>query len=207
MKSFPSSTSSLSSSPDISTVQLLQLRSKEGHVLRVSFNAARISCLVQETYLDEQGHWNTNTTIQDSDPNSSILMDIPRIQFHILHLIIQFMEHYEQEPMIPIRSIPFLQGPSSSSSSSSGTLLEPFVTQDWYRSFIPKDKDTLFSLVAAANFMAIQPLLDLLTLSISFTLMNQPSTEDIRQYLNLPKMTREEEEKAKVEYPWIFTFD
>jgi hypothetical protein len=168
----------------------VNLRSKEGQVLSVSLQAARISGLVKETFLDEGG--NLPTTL---DPDC--IMDLHRISHKSLELVIQFMQHYVEDPMILISS-PFQQSQSS---------LEELVSQDWYRTFIPSnDKHTLFQLLATANFMAIQPLLDLLTLYISFQLMGQ-STEEIRQYLNLPKLTPEEEERARREYPWIFTLD
>ena len=84
--------------------------------------------------------------------------------------------------------------------------MDTLVPQSWYREFIPTDTANSFQLVAAANFMAIQPLLDLMTLYITLNIMGK-SVEDIRQYLRLPKLSSEEEEKARKEFPWIFALD
>ena len=78
--------------------------------------------------------------------------------------------------------------------------------QDWCRNFVAQenlDDDTLFDLLTAANYMGIKPLLDLACLKITFKL-NGKDAEEIRQILNLPKMTPEEEARAREEHRWIF---
>ena len=78
------------------------------------------------------------------------------------------------------------------------------VKQEWYQNFLKGiDQPMLFDLVTAANFMSIQPLLDLTCLKVSCQLMGK-SSEEIRQILNIPKLTQEEEEAARRDHGWIF---
>eukprot|EP00957_Ditylum_brightwellii_P022871 1726245-Ditylum_brightwellii.AAC.1 len=60
-------------------------------------------------------------------------------------------------------------------------------TQEFYRDFVTMDQPLLFQLVQAANFMNIQPLLDLACLQV------------VNILINIPKMTPEEEEKVRRE--------
>jgi len=48
-----------------------------------------------------------------------------------------------------------------------------------------------------------EPLLDLTCLQVSCQLMGK-SAEEIRVILNIPKLTPEEEAKARLEHRWIF---
>jgi len=76
----------------------------------------------------------------------------------------------------------------------------------WYRDFVSDEycsQNMLFDLLSAANYMGIKPLLDLACLKVTFQL-NGKSAEDIRKILNLPKMTAQEEAKAREAHPWIF---
>ena len=49
----------------------------------------------------------------------------------------------------------------------------------------------------------IEPLLDLTCLKVSNLLMGK-SADEIRTILNIPQMTKEEEEDARREHRWIF---
>lgn len=48
-----------------------------------------------------------------------------------------------------------------------------------------------------------EPLLDITCLKVSCQLMGK-SAEEIRQILNIPKLTAEEEEAARRDHRWIF---
>ena len=52
-------------------------------------------------------------------------------------------------------------------------------------------------------FIVSEPLLDLTCLQVSCQLMGK-SAEEIRVILNIPKLTAEEEAKARTEHRWIF---
>jgi len=53
------------------------------------------------------------------------------------------------------------------------------------------------------SFHSVEPLLDLTCLQVSCSLMGK-SAEEIRVILNIPKMTPEEEARARQEHRWIF---
>ena len=161
----------------------VSLRSKEGTLFHVSMEAVCISQLIRETLLDEHG-----------PDNIGCVIELTRISNTCLEQVVQFMEHYAKEPMIPI-STPIEQ-----------LTLDTLVPQEWYRTFISSDTNSTFQIVAAANFMAIQPLLDLVTLYISLNIMGK-SAEDIRIYLKLPTLSKEEEELARRDFPWILLLD
>ena len=70
--------------------------------------------------------------------------------------------------------------------------------------FSPVDnRPMIFDLLTAANFMGIKPLLDLACLSVTFELSGK-NAEEIREILNIPELTPEEEASARDEHRWIF---
>ena len=78
--------------------------------------------------------------------------------------------------------------------------------QKWYQEFVADEnmsQEMLFELLTAANYMGIKALLDLACLKVTFQL-NGKSAEEIRQILNLPELTPEEEAQAREEHRWIF---
>lgn len=80
------------------------------------------------------------------------------------------------------------------------------MSQEWYRNFVSDtnmNKDMLFEVLTAANYMGIKPLLDLACLKVTFHL-NGKNAEEIRNILRLPELTPEEEARAREEHRWIF---
>lgn len=78
------------------------------------------------------------------------------------------------------------------------------MSQEWYRNFVSNmDRDMIFEILGAANYMNIKPLLDLACLRVTFELTGK-TAEEIRLYLNLPELSPEEEAKAREEHAWIF---
>lgn len=80
------------------------------------------------------------------------------------------------------------------------------MTVPWYQDFVDDENMTrnmLFSLLTAANYMGIKPLLDLACLKVTFQL-NGKNSEEIREILMLPELTPEEEARAREEHRWIF---
>jgi len=81
--------------------------------------------------------------------------------------------------------------------------------QQWYNDFVSMEymsQATLFDLLTAANYMGIKQLLDLACLKVTFELAGK-NAEEIRQILNWPEMTPEEEARAREEHRWIFEDD
>mmetsp|Transcript_5041 Transcript_5041/g.7285 ORF Transcript_5041/g.7285 Transcript_5041/m.7285 type:complete len:169 (-) Transcript_5041:254-760(-) len=158
--------------------EIVILRSKDGREFTLSAEAARLSTVVDEAY-------------NDGDEVDAV--DILRVSADTLEQVVQFLEYHHQ--MEAMNEIP---------TPLNGTNFAEIVSQSWYRSFMEgKDRETVFDLLTAANYMGIKPLLDLTCLKVTFELTGK-NAEEIREILNLPVLTPEEEATARQEHKWIF---
>ena len=92
-----------------------------------------------------------------------------RINSKVLSIVIEFMQHYYIEPMMTIQK----------------PLITPHiadVVQGWYASFIEnvKNKDMLYDIINAANYMHIQPLIDLSCAMVAL-IIKEKSISEIHQ--------------------------
>jgi S-phase kinase-associated protein 1 len=72
----------------------------------------------------------------------------------------------------------------------------------WDKEFCTVDKDTLFELILAANFLDIKPLLDVTCKTVA-NMIKGKSPEEIRKTFNIKNdFTPEEEEKVRKENEW-----
>ncbi len=149
----------------------------------------------------------SNATFDSECKPPSTLIPLANVRSDCLAHVVKFMKHHAVEPLHPIKLHPH---PNSSGPSVSNTSLirdgaiDDIITQEWYRRFIKEmSKEMVFQIVNAANYMDIPSLLNLSCLKVSVDLMDK-SAEDIRKVLNLPKMTEEEERRARDEHSWIF---
>lgn len=155
--------------------EMITLVSKEGDEIHIDAKVAKLSELI-------------STTLEEGDDT----VHIPRVSSTCLRKVIQFLEHYKVQTM---KEIPTPLG---------GTSFNEIVEQVWYQDYVEnEDREMLFDLVTAANYMGIKPLLDLACLKVTFELTGK-NAEEIRVILNLPRLTPEEEEKARQEHKWIF---
>ena len=99
--------------------------------------------------------------------------DIPlfNVNDKCLTKIIEFMKYYHNDKMNNIEK------PLRSSNLKD-------IIQDWYAEFINIDEDFLFSLINAANYMDIQPLLNLGCAKVASLIKNK-TPEEIRNIFNL----------------------
>eukprot|EP00956_Cyclotella_meneghiniana_P042714 scaffold249306_cov73-Cyclotella_meneghiniana.AAC.1 len=129
----------------------------------------------------------SDATEKFSESESTPPVEILKVESECLAKVVEFLNHYEKEPLEEIKT------------PLADNTFEGVVKQDWYRDFVAVDNPMLFDLVTAANFMAIQPLLDLTCLQVSCQLMGK-SAEEIRNILNIPQMTEAEEKEARREH-------
>jgi S-phase kinase-associated protein 1 len=153
------------------------LRSKDGREYQLSAAAANLSDFVKEAF---------------SDGDGTVEVDVLRVHSDTLGEVVKFLNHYQKEAMneipTPLNGNSFLE----------------IVTQVWYRNFVAdKTRVQIFDMLTAANYMGIKPLLDLSCLKVAFELTGK-SAEEIREILNLPIMTPEQEAEARQEHKWIF---
>lgn len=178
--------------------RIIRLRSAEGDSYELPYEAAVLSVLVKNTIdvedSDDDGDYNNDGEDAENDASEEMYeIDIPKVGTNCLAHVVKFLKHHATEPMHE------LQTPLN------GTDIDTILaSQPWYRNFISDmDRPMVFRLVQAANYMEIQPLLDIACLRVSTELVGK-SAEEIRIILNLPKMTPEEEEEARKKHPWIF---
>jgi S-phase kinase-associated protein 1 len=115
---------------------------------------------------------------------------LPNVSADVLGKVIEYCKHYQEEEM---RSI---QTPLKSNK------LEELV-QEWYAEFVKVDKNLLFDLVAAANFMDIKPLLDLTCLAVSIMIKGK-SAPELRQMFNISSdYTAEEQAQINRDNRWV----
>ena len=171
---------------------MISIESSDGALFQVNLAEASISQLVCDAFYmnEEEEEDNRNDDLSKCHTTPVQLINV---QSECLQKIVTFMKHYAKEPMNDI-PIPLKEGSFSD-----------IVQQEWYRSFVQGiDSSMLFQLVTAADYMDIQPLLSLACLRVSSDLMGK-SSEQIRDILNIPKLTPEEETKAREEHSWMFT--
>lgn len=149
--------------------------SKEGDAYEVSFSVAKLSKLVEESV--------------DDDSESISDIPLPNVKGVVLAKVIDYCQHYVEEPMNEI------QTPLPS------TKLDGIV-QKWYCDYVKIENVLLFELVTAANYMNIQPLLDLTCLAVSIMIKGK-SADEIRRIFNISNdFTPEEEAQVREENKW-----
>ena len=120
----------------------------------------------------------------DEDDETPTTIPLPNVSSDVLHKVISFCDHHQTEPMTPITT------PLRSD------VLKDLV-QEWYASFVDVNKEMLFGLVAAANYLDIKQLLDLTCLAVSI-LIKGKSAQELRDMFNI-SAELSEEERAQIQ--------
>lgn len=182
-----------SSSSKPCNIILLQPCDDESIIFRVTNHEAQVSTLISNCIEYDNGDDEDDNNDVTGDNASETIMHLPNVKAETLQHIIQFMKHYYLEPMSPI-SAPF-----------DGTTIKEIITQEWYASFVlAMDKKMLFQIISGANYMDIEPLLNLGSLFLCTQIMGK-SAEEIRLLLEIEKMSVDEELKAREENSWMFS--
>ena len=125
----------------------------------------------------------------DSDQSEVSEIPLPNVRSDILIKVIEFCTHYKVEPMSEIEK------PLKSSNMTE-------IVQKWYSDFINMDQAMLFDIVLAANYMNIQPLLDLTCAAVAGVIKGK-TPEEIRNSFNIINdFTPEEEAQVREENKW-----
>jgi hypothetical protein len=79
------------------------------------------------------------------------------------------------------------------------TKLEEIIAQEWYLEFIKSlDRDELFALISAADYLVILPLVNLSTLAFAASINNK-SQDELREIFNTTKPETSRNAKGKEE--------
>ncbi|CAG9477510.1 suppressor of kinetochore protein 1, putative [Plasmodium vivax] len=114
---------------------------------------------------------------------------LPNIKTPILKKIIEYMEYHINNPAEEIPK------PLITSNLQD-------VVSSWDYDFVNTDKETLYELIEASNYLDIKPLLDLTCGKIA-SMMKDKTTEEIRAEFDIVNdFTREEEKQIREENRW-----
>lgn len=154
----------------MSASQIVTLISSEGDKVVVSREAALLSGVIRNIF-EESG-----------DVNEAI--PIPKVKTRILEKIVEYCQYHVKNPPIEIPQ------PLRTANLAD-------VVSDWDNNFINLDKETLFELILAENFLDIKPLLELSCAKVA-SLIKGKSPEQIRKDFNIINdFTPEEERQVK----------
>lgn len=125
----------------------------------------------------------------DEDDGEDHEIPLPNVKSAVLAKVIEYCEHYPTEEMTPITT--------PLKSSKLEDLVQPF-----YADYVKVDTTVLFELVTAANFMDIQPLVDLTCLAVSIAIKGR-TAEELRALFNLSTdFSPDEEAAVREENKW-----
>jgi S-phase kinase-associated protein 1 len=116
---------------------------------------------------------------------------LTNISGHILDKIIEWLQYHYDDPIEE----------KDSDDEDNYTVMRSDIS-DWNRKFFDVDRETLFELILAANFLSIKPLLDI-GCETAANQIKGKSAEEVRKLWNIKSdLTPEEEEKLKKENVW-----
>lgn len=145
----------------MSDEQTITLISNDERRFEVPVTVARMSAVIASQISDD-----------DDDTQSDNEFPCPKVSGDILQKVVDYCTHYQQEPMERIETP--LQGET----------IEAIVKPEWYVKFCEVEREVMFQLVAAANFLNIKPLLDLTCLAVSVSIKGK-SVEELRAIFHL----------------------
>ena len=161
------------------TEKTIQLTAQDGRTKIVSLSIAEMSVLIK-------------TMIDDDDANQEI--PLPNVDYEILESVIDFCELYDSNPFDeiekPIKSANMEEIVSKEHADFLGTVV------------IDGDKEKLFKLILAANYLDIKPLLDLCCAKVA-SMIKGKNPDEIRSEFNIVNdFTEEEEKQIREENKW-----
>mmetsp|Transcript_9881 Transcript_9881/g.12446 ORF Transcript_9881/g.12446 Transcript_9881/m.12446 type:complete len:161 (+) Transcript_9881:211-693(+) len=110
-----------------------------------------------------------------------------KVSTDVLSKVVEYCTHYQTVEEMNEISTPL-----------NGETVEDIVKQEWYCNFCKVEREMLFNLVAAANYMDIKPLLDLTCLAVSVSIKGK-SVEELRSIFKIadPQTSEQKEEEEK----------
>ncbi|KAJ2313864.1 hypothetical protein H4S02_007498 [Coemansia sp. RSA 2611] len=151
---------------------------------------------VEQDIIEQSG---TIRNILSDIGSSDTPIPVPNVSGPILTKVIDYCRHHRNDPS---RRQP--REPVYDETDSSETAIQRAISQmdDFDEEFCRVDQGTLFDLILAANFLDIQPLIDL----VGFTVANKmkgKTVEEMRATFNVKNdFTPEEEERVRQENAW-----
>jgi len=177
----------------------LKIFSSEGDSFVIPIDVAKLS-VVFSNMIDVDVH---DDAVEAQD------VSLSNVNTAVLAKVIEFMHHYILEPMSEIEKVlklmlisllyELIVANQPLRSSNIGD-----VVQVWYANFVGNgmDQEMLFDLTIAANFLGVNPLLNLTCATIA-TMIKGKTPEEIRRTFNIVNdFTAEEEAAVREENKW-----
>lgn len=166
---------------DLSNEKQIPLKSMDGQSFTVPFSVAKMFEFFKEDMIGDD----------DDDDEEMQPFDVPKITGPVLQKVIDFCTHYQTEEM---KTIP----------QPLKTLEMKDYVQDWYANYIDNvDIEMLMKLIEAANYIHIQPLLDLTCAKVA-AIMRANVPDRTREIFGIENdFTEEEMKKIIAENEWI----
>eukprot|EP00984_Skeletonema_dohrnii_P016076 scaffold7061_cov137-Skeletonema_dohrnii-CCMP3373.AAC.3 len=177
-------------------VKNVKLISIEGDAFQIPISCCHLSEVINcelECHSSEDEDA-SNDAQNGTDSCITLSLTASKIHSSALRKVADFMMHFEEEEMTSF-SPPF-------TTENIGEIV-----QQWYADFITSgvDHSLLTDIIAAANFLSIQPLLKLSVLAMSINI-NGKSPETLRPMFGISNNLNDSEQKARVmkENEWAF---
>jgi hypothetical protein len=135
--------------------------------------------------------------LEDDEGERHEKIEIQKVTSEVLEKVVEFLVHNADDPManIPDPRVNFSSIPNK---------FNQIVPAKWYRDYVKDmDLDLLYGVRSAANYLDIEQLYYLTNIWLVFQMIGM-SIDQIHEFLRIPKMTKEEEEQAKKDFPWLF---
>lgn len=153
----------------------MELVSEEGKVLSVPKKVALLSKMIKEAVED------------DDDDDQAV--PCPNVKYSILSKIMDYNKYYLENKMTEIEK------PLKSQNLNE-------IVDEWYAKFIDVEQEMLFQVILGANYLDIQPLLDLSCAKVA-SMIKGKSPEEIRNLFNIKNdFSAEEERQIRDENKW-----
>ncbi|XP_045463877.1 S-phase kinase-associated protein 1-like [Harmonia axyridis] len=155
----------------------ISLKSSEGDIFTVYVQVARCSEVIK-TMLDICGSGMHSE--DDADDYGNVILPLPNVDSATLKLLIDWMSHhfFYDEPWIkPKNAQPELPH-------------EPFHIPPWDKEFLKIDRESLFKLLQASNYLEISALRTVVSKTIANKLRGK-TLEEVMKNFNIPQSSSE----------------
>ncbi|KAE8775373.1 SKP1-like protein 4 [Hordeum vulgare] len=160
---------------------MVRLRSSDGEEFEVAEKAISAASGMIKGMLEDNE--------EDCVVVANNVITLPNVAGPILSRVLQYVNrHYDQDDALYYLYVPTADDP-----------LKRFDDQ-----FVHVDQDTLFDLIAAANYLHIQGLLDLTCRTVADQMLGK-TTEELRRHFHIVNdYTPDEEEEVRTETSWCW---
>jgi hypothetical protein len=165
------------------TKKMVKLVSTDGVEMELPASACQIVKVVQDA-------------IKAAEKDATLVtVQLDRITSRSLGMVVKYLTYYDHTKMVPIPD------PTTEMIPQTFVLTVP---QKWYRDYmIEMGVDNMWRVRSAAHHMGIEPLTYLTNTWLAFHLMDK-DVHQMHEILCIPRMTPEQEAKARFDYPQLF---